>query len=101
MITKEQFFKNVDNLPRQIFSGKQHKMYTNIERVGYVCYGERESGSKFKIDLDVLYQAYVEKDKIDTDILLVGGYVTDRKRSPSVAIMRYAGLIDKNGNVSK
>lgn len=101
MITKEQFFENVDNLPKQIFSGKQHKMYKNIRRVGCVCYGERESDSTFKIDLDVLYQAYLDNDIINTNTLLKGGYVTDRKRSPSIAIMRNAGLIDNYGNANK
>jgi len=101
MITKEQFFENVDNLPKQIFSGQQHKMYTNIRRLGSICYGERESNSKFKIDLDVLYQAYLDNDVINTNTLRDGEYITDRKRSPSIAIMRNAGLIDDNGHANK
>lgn len=101
MITKEQFFYNVDNLPKQIFSGKQHKMYTNIRRLNNICMGQRESGTKFKIDLDALYRAYVDNDKINTNTLLEGGYITDRWRSPSIAIMNYAGLIDKEGIANK
>lgn len=102
MITKEQFFYNVDHLPKQIFSGgKQHKMYTNIRRVNNVCSGQRESGSDFKIDLNALYQAYTDNDKINTNTLYKGGYVTGRWRSPSIAIMKYAGLIDENGLANK
>lgn len=101
MITKEQFFKNVDHLPKQIFSSKHHKMYTNITRVGNICKGQRESDNKFEIDLDVLYQAYIDNDKVNTSTLLEGGYVIGRKRSPSIAIMRNAGLIDENGCCNK
>ncbi len=101
MITKEQFFYNVDHLPKQIFSGKQQKMYTNIRRVKNICTGLRESGTKFEIDLDALYLAYTDNDKVKTSTVLEGGYVTGRWRSPSIAIMKYAGLIDENGNTNK
>lgn len=101
MITKEQFFYNVDNLPKQIFSGKQQKMYTNIKRMKNICTGQRESGTTFKIDLDTLYLAYTDNDNIKTNTLLKGKYITGRMRSPSIAIMYYAGLINENGDTIK
>ena len=101
MITKEEFLKNVDKMPTQIFSGKQHKVYTDIKRVGNICTGKRESGLSFNIDLDVLYRAYIDNDKVNTNTLLDGGYITDRKRSPSIAIMMDAGLIDEEGYCNK
>ena len=101
MISKEQFFKNVDNLPKLIFSGKQHKKYIITQRIGSTCYGFIESESQFNVDLESLYQAYQDNDIVNTNTLLHGGYVTGRWRSPSIAIMQNAGLIDEKGNTIK
>lgn len=101
MITKEQFFNNVANLPDTIISGKQHKKYTIIKVFGNRCKGQRESGSHFEINLDALYEAYINNDKVNTKTLLDGGYIIERKRSPSIAIMISAGLIDSDGYCKK
>lgn len=101
MISKEQFLENVDNLPEQIYSTKQKKEYTKLLREGNVWHGMRTSGSEFHLELDVLYQAYVENDFINTKTLLNGGYIKERKRSPAIALMAAAGLLDENGNTIK
>ena len=101
MITKDQFFKNVANLPNTIISVKQHKIYTIISIKGNKCKGKRESGSCFEINLDALYNAYIDNEKVDTKTLLDGKYIIERKRSPSIAIMISAGLIDSDGFCNK
>lgn len=101
MITKEEFFKNVGNMPKQFFSGRQHIMYTILSVVGNLCKGQRESGANFEIDLNGLYRAYLENDRINVSTLRDDEYVTVRWRSPSIAIMMNAGLIDENGYANK
>lgn len=101
MTSKVQFIKNVDNLPNELFSGRQHKRYTNLRRIGNLCYGQREAGTTFDIDLDILYHAYTECEKINTVVLRDKGYVKGFKRSPSVAIMKAAGLLDEDGYTIK
>ena len=101
MITKDQFFKKVANLPNTIISVKQHKRYTIININGNKCKGKRESGSCFEVNLDALYKAYIDNDKVDTKTLLDGKYIIERKRSPSIAIMTSAGLIDNDGYCNK
>ena len=101
MISKGLFFRNVDNLPNELFSGRHHKKYTNIYRIGNILYGQREAGTIFNVDLDILYRAYTECENINTVVLRDKGYVKGFKRSPSVAIMKAAGLLDEDGYTIK
>ena len=77
-------------------TSQQGKIYTNIYVSGSYIYYTRESGSREEINLYELFEAYSKESFINTTILR--NYITGRKFSPSLAILKSAGLYDYLGN---
>ena len=57
---------------------------------------KKDSGKKESIDIDSLYKAYIENDSLNTKS--IKKYIKSYNRSPAIAILMAAGLLDENGN---
>jgi hypothetical protein len=76
-------------------TSQQGKIYSNIYVSGSYIYYTRESGSREEINMFELFEAYSNEPFINTTILR--NYITGRKYSPSLAILKAAGLYDYMG----
>lgn len=71
--------------------------YHNISLSGgFVRFTRESTGNEESISVQELYDLYRSEEFIDTTI--ARDYITGRVYSPSVAILKAAGLVDSNGN---
>jgi hypothetical protein len=89
-----------ESFKRQIISlssteSKQGKLYSNVQVVGDQIWFTRESGSREDLSIRELFAVYSRLDYINTTILRK--YITGLKFSPSMAILKAAGLYDPSG----
>lgn len=88
-ISKQEFIERVSRISSA--QSVQGKIYVSIHVDGSVCTGIRKStGKSFKVNLDRLYEAYIENKEINTAVLK--SYV-DRNQSPAFAILKEAGIV--------
>ena len=88
-ISKQEFIERIS----KISSAKslQGKTYVSIHVDGSVCTGIRKStGKSFKVNLDKVYEVYIENEEINTAVLKP--YV-DRNQSPAFAILKETGIV--------
>ena len=100
MVTKEEFFKKIDDIsnPIKSLSGKE---YVEIKRNRNFCYGVRkDEKTSFEIDLDLLYKAYKENDVLKTTSKDLESFKKAQCCSPAIAILMATGLL-KNGKTIK
>ena len=57
---------------------------------------KKDSEKKESIDIDSLYKAYIENDFLNTKS--IKKHIKSYNRSPAIAILMAAGLLDENGN---
>ncbi|MGV8111815.1 MAG: hypothetical protein AB2L17_02800 [Lentimicrobium sp.] len=74
---------------------EQGKHYSNVQVKGDHVWYTRESGSREDLSIKQLFSVYSRLDYINTKILRE--YITGRKYSPSLAILKAAGLYDQSG----
>lgn len=64
-------------------------VYSNIHVVGELIMGERDSTQKtFEIEIDKLYDAYVNIEYSRLNTVTLKKYVNNRVQSPSLAILK-------------
>lgn len=89
-----------ESFKRQIGSlssaeSKKGKLYSNVQVIGDQIWFTRESGSREDLSIRELFAVYSRLDYINTTILRK--YITGRMFSPSMAILKAAGLYDPSG----
>ena len=91
-ISKSVFEERFSNLPKELKTKSQGKVYRNIcIKRGKVC-GIKESGNSFSISISSLYEAYEKDDYHTTGALLK--YDIGRNGAPAKAILDY--ILDCN-----
>lgn len=100
MITKEEFFKRIDNISEPIRS-LRGEIYEDIKRNGIFCYGVRhDKKTLFEIDLDLLYKAYEDNNELKTTSKDLKSFKKAKCCSPAIAILMATGLL-KDGKTIK
>lgn len=101
MITKKSFFKKVKKIkdPIKSIRGKLYKdLYVNDK---IFCFGIRcSTDTTFKVNLEKLYNAYRNNDKLNTKSEDLKYFKNAKCCSPAIAILMATGLL-KNGKTIK
>ncbi|MEO6233051.1 MAG: hypothetical protein ABJB11_16945 [Ferruginibacter sp.] len=96
MISREQFYKRLNNLPAVIPSKTGKASYSEFRVINSTLHFKRnETGEYWDLDIDVLYSVYLRNDFINTTVVkeITGG----RVNSPSVAILMAIGCLEQDG----
>ena len=92
-ISKSDFEERFGNLPKELRTKSQGKVYRNIcVKGGKVC-GIKESGNSFNISISSLYEAYENDDYYSTSAL-ANNYNIGRNGAPAKAILDF--VLDYN-----
>lgn len=97
MISKEEFYKRIQNLSGEILSKTGEASYSELRvEQPFLHFKRNETGKYWKLDIDILYSIYEKNEFINTTVIknATGGQVN----SPSVAILIAIKCLDKNGN---
>lgn len=81
---------------KTIPSKKKSASYKVISVNDKVCHFKKLSNDIQSIEIDSLYKAYTENDSLNTKSM--AEYIKSFNRSPAIAILMAAGLLDENGN---
>jgi hypothetical protein len=96
MLSEREFFKELRNLPKTIYSKRGDASYTEFNVEGDTLYFKRVNTEKnWQLDIKQLYHIYQTNDFINTSV--IKSITKGRTNSPSVAVLMSLGFIDNKG----
>lgn len=95
-LSKVEFHQLILSLPKTILSKTGSASYSEFKTNGKLLSFKRvNTGEKWKLNLDELYEAYKNLNHINT--IKIKKYISGRVYSPACAILISVGLYSSNG----
>jgi hypothetical protein len=97
MISYQEFFIRIKEMPATIYSKSKHVAYTEFRIEGDTLHFVRVStGKHWPLDIPHLYSIYKNNNFINTSV--VRRIKNARVNSPSIAVLMAIACIDKDGD---